>query len=266
MADVTPAYVPADGDVFNPDSWNRDLDSATAAESIYGELNGRLSDANFAAAARIRPEHPKPLETFRWRADSLSTTCDYFQDAFNKQDATTDDPATGVDPFVAIAGCSTRMYLPYNCSIVVYQVSCFYSVFQMRERAELSGLETRSGPLSQLKMYIDGTGLQYTQRRTPRTYWPMQIAGAAVSSDPPVARENWLTQQYNIAHIVYPGATDASRAQAGWHQVDLRIFVPPSAGYEAFAPPYKPAQINIEYPIKHRVRVGIRAARILAML
>lgn len=265
MADITPPYVPVDGATFNPDQWNRDVDSTAGAESIYGELNGRLSDANFAAGARIRPEHPKPLETFRWRKDTLPTTLDFHQDLFNPADSDSDTPATNIDPFVQVAGCATRLFLPYNASVVIYQVSCFYSVFQMRQR-ESGHDEVRTGPTSQFKVYIDDEHLQYTQRRTPRTYWPIQIGVPAASSPAPLTRENWLTQHFDIAHFVYPGAADASRALAGWHQVDLRLYVAPNKGVEEFSPPFKPTKGNITYPIKHRVRVGIRSARILALL
>ena len=275
MADITPSYIPADGTTLDPDRWNRNLDSTTAAESIYGELNGRLSDANFDGAAKIRPEHPKPLETFRWKVDTLKPTCDYFQDVFNQSDDGDTPPGAGsLDPFIPIAGASTRVYLPYNCSVVMYQVSCFYTLFQMRKRNANTPAEpaiesdaVRTGPVTNLKVYIDGVGLDYTQRRTPRTYWPARIGQAPASSKSLTARENRLTQHLDIAHLALANGSDPTQTQAGWHQIDLRIYVAPNTGYEQFLAPFKLSpNNNIEYPIRHRCRVGIRAARVLALL
>lgn len=274
MADITPPYIPVDGQTFNPDQWNRDLDSTAGGESIFGELDGRLTDANFDAPALIRPEHPKPLETFRWRKDHLPMTVEYYQDAFNTQENTGDSPVAGVDPFVPVAGAATRLFLPYACTAVMFQVSAFYTLFQMRERATGSAAQTRTGAVAQLKVYIDDVGLTYTQRRTPRTYWPASIGAPVASSWNPTARENRLQQQWNIAHLAVAaqGGVEASRCAAGWHQVDIRLYMPPSSGYEEFVGPYKKnanaavPTANIEYPIKHRIRFGIRSARILAFL
>lgn len=266
MADITLPYTPVDGNTFDPSSWDANLDSAVVASSIYGEMNGLLSDANFAAGAKIRPEHPKPGETFRYAQSHLPETLDYFQDAFDASTSEGDSPVTGSDPFLTVAGASARVFLPYNCTCVWYHVAAFYTLFQMRQRSAGSEAEVRSGPVAQMAMYIDGTKVQYTQRRTPRTYHPYQQAAPAATSPPPRANEAFLASHLDIAHLAISNGSDPTRTQAGWHQVDLRLYIPTNTGQEQFAPPYKPAAANIEYPVPTRMRFGVRSARVLALL
>lgn len=266
MADVILPYVPADGATFTPGPWNLNVESTVAAASLMGELNGRLSDANFAAGARIRPEHPKPYETFRRGEGHLACTLDYFEDAFVQYSSQTEEAPSGTDPFITVAGASARVFLPYDCTSVIYTASMFYTVFQMRSRSFSSTAKVRTGPVSQYAVYIDGKKLDYTQRRTPRTYFAVQMGVPAVSSPPPFENEDLLTSQFNLSHHAIKAGSDPERCLAGWHQIDLRLYVPPNAGYEDFLPPYRrPGIDNVQYPIKHRFRCGIRGAKILGL-
>jgi hypothetical protein len=267
MADITLPYAPADGATFTPGPWNLDVESTTAAASLIGELDGRLSDANFAGAARIRPEHPKPYETFRRAEGHLTCTLDYFEDAFTQYNSQTEEPPSGSDPFITVAGASSRVFLPYDCTSVVYTASMFYTVFQMRSRAQNLETETRTGPVSQYAVYIDGVKVAYSQRRTPRTYFPWELTAPAGHSPSPYENEDLLTAQFNLSHHAIKAGSDPDRCLAGWHQIDLRLYVPPNNGYEYFMPPFhKPGELttdNTEYPIKHRFRCGIRGAKVL---
>lgn len=264
MSDVVLPYVPADGGILSPNQWNSNIESSVVGASLLGEMNGRLSDANFATAARIRPEHPKPYETFRRAEGHLTGTLDYFEDAFVQYSAQTEEPPAGTDPFVTIAGASARVFLPYACTSVIYTASIFYTVFQMRSRGHVDTAKVRTGPVAQFAIYIDGQKVDYTQRRTPRTYHPIRMGAPMASSQPPWENEDLLTAQFNLSHQALAAGSDPQRCAAGWHQIDLRLYVPPNGGYEDFLPPYRrPIIANTQYPIKHRFRCGIRGAKVL---
>jgi hypothetical protein len=116
-------------------------------------------------------------------------------------------------------------------------------------------------------MYVDNTRLAYTRRETPMTYAPNDL------TDPTPQRlksyEQFRTQHVNLVHLAIAGSeTDDSMTTRGYHDVSLRIFVPRNQGIENMRKPYADDGVagRITYRLSHRIRFGIRSARVLAFI
>ena len=256
--------MPVTGNVLDPDGLNADLHSATGGVSLYGEACGSIQDANFAAGMRIRAEHVRPQETFRWRSDGMTDTLDYWEDLFHVEAAAdADDPIAGSTTFIPIAGCGTRLYLPFDCTCVLYNASIFYTVFRMRERGADDVADVRTGPPIMLKLYIDQVAVGYTLRKTPITYHGPN--GPSIAT-PPVEKESMQTLHYDCCHLAIAAGGDPSRTTRGYHDVDMRLFIGRNRGVENFRPPFAGAGSSIQYPLSNRFRCGVRKGLILGFL
>lgn len=257
MAVVTLPYVPTDGTTLNPDQLNRNWHSAVAGESLYGTLNGNIEGANMDAAFRIRPEHVRPGETFRAREEHGMETLDYYDDLWPSPDS------SGQKQWVPIAHVGSRLYVPWDCTCVLYSVSIFYTVFRVRERAIDDGTDVRTGPDIQLALYIDDVRLSYTRRECPITYWPSDTASAdAVYL---TERESVQTQHLDLQHLSIAGSVDDAQTKAGYHDVSLRLYMPANIGQENLRPPFVDSGLSrIVWDMSHRFRCGIRSARVTA--
>lgn len=256
MAAITLPYVPVDGDALSPDGLNRNWHSAVAGESLYGELNGNLNAANFAAGFRIRPEHVRAGETFRGREEHGLEALDYYDDLWPSADSA--DPKQ----WVPVAGCASRLYVPWNCTCVLYSLSTFYTVFRTRQRVSGSEDDVRTGPDIWLVLYIDDVRLAYTLRGCPITYWPSNSAGDPVNFL--VERECCQTQHLDIQHLSIAGSADDAQTKAGYHDVSLRLYMPANTGQESLYTPFTGADA-IVWDMAHRIRFGIRSARVTAL-
>ena len=265
MADITYPYTPTNGSVLDVDGLNQDLHSLVDGESIYGELCGNLQAVNLASSFRVRPEHLRPHETARGRQEHSVQTVDFWDLGWPTQ-----DPDADVEDklWVPVAGAQSRVYVPWDASVVLYDLSAFYTVFRTRERPEVDkATEEKVGPDIQLIMYVDNQRLSYTRRETPDTYAPNDL------SDPTPQRlkeyEQFRTQHVNLVHLAIQGSeTDDSMTRQGYHDVSLRICVPRNQGVEQLRKPFEDDGLGgrIYYRLSHRIRFGIRSARVLAFI
>lgn len=265
MAAITYPYTPANGSVLDVDGLNQDLHSLVDGESIYGELCGNLAAANLASSFRVRPEHLRPHETARGRAEYSPQTIDYWDQGWPTTPASTGEQEK---LWVPVAQAQARVYVPWDASVVLYDVAAFYTVFRTRER-EIVGQDTdeKGGPDLELVMYVDNGRLAHTKRETPMTYAPDDL------SDPTPQRllsyEQYRTQHVNLIHMAISGSeTDHEQTTAGYHDVSLRLFAPQNLGAERLRKPFADDGVGgrIDYRLSHRIRFGIRSARVLAFI
>lgn len=240
MADITLPYhglsVPplSDASVFSANLYNQCLHTGANAVALYTEVNGRVEDANFEAAMRIRPEHIRPFATFRAGMDGMTEGMDVWDDQFPRGDTP--------DNYVVVPGLTRRFYIPFVAALVTYQWSVFYSVYRMRE-------DNGAAPEIYLQAFIDEVNLAHSKRRCPRT---LHLQG----NDPKML-EGMLTRHYDGYH-------QSTNVAAGLHQLSFRILMPPNDGDNNIdlGTFFTAADMDMW----HRVHFGIRQARAVAML
>lgn len=252
MADVVPAYVPANGALFDPAGWTTDMHSATAGVSLYGELNGHIEDANFAAgSAIINARHVRPFESFRAEWGGAMDTQDWFEHLFGM--------TYNVNDWLAVPGAARRIYVPWAPIATQYHVSAFGTNLRMREVSSpppVEGAAVYAGPQMMIAMFVDNVLVEHTKRLFPYSYY------AAVNPGTPnylTTRENVLTHHFDLVHV--SGAT-----AVGWHDVGLRVQILQNTGVERIFPLYDGAATAVDHSVTHRIRLGIRAASIMALL
>lgn len=252
MADVVPGYVPVDGALFNPSGWNTDLRSTTDGVSVYGELNGHIQDENFAAGTGIiNSRHIRPLEGFRSEWGGQVDTTDWYELLWG----TAYDP----DAWLFVPGAARRVYVPWDASVVQYQCSAFGTNFRTREYNGVppDGAPVYTGPLMYVCMFVDGVRIAHTQRVLPYSAWPLANPGTPNYFK---TIEQYLSHHFDLVHMAGP-------VSKGWHDVSLAVQVLQNLGQETMYALYAGGAADQLTPhsVTHRLRLGIRAASILAL-
>jgi len=251
VADVTYPYVPVDGVAFNVNGWNSDMRSTTAGASVYGELNGNLEDANFAAGAKLTAREFKPNDLHLGVSGGEEVERVYYDSLFGQAAI----GAAGDTDWLAVAGTAHRVYLPWAAAVLICNVSAFVTVLRQRETTDPNpAVEVAGGPELYVRMAVDGTPIGHTRRPFPYTWYPAVNPGNAGTE---VAREQVLTQHLDLVHMI-------TNPAVGWHSVRLECLIPRTQGRELLVPLYRTAG-NVEHFIRHRLRFGVRSARILAL-
>lgn len=252
MATIVPGYVPVDGTPFDVAGWNATAWSLTNGVSLYGELNGHVQDANFAAGEKVYPRHIRPFEGFRETFDGAQETVDYHQFLFGESASEAD--------WIPVAGASTRLYLGYAPFATLFRASCFVTNFRMRKGPASGQSLVVDGPEEYISLFIDGVRIPCTLRRLPITHWPEVNPGDAKWL---MGRENVLSHHFDFT--VFRGAIGA-----GWHDVDIRVIVLQNLGLENLYALYEnttalPTLVPSQHNVTHRIRGGIRSASIIGL-
>lgn len=120
MAAITPTTTYPNGSVISVNGHNANVYSTVAGKGIFSEPNGGLGAANASATFKVVDEHIMPEEAVMARMDSTTVPMDVYSNAFGTR-------SDQNDTYVAIAGLSERVYLPYDMSAVIWQWSFFAS-------------------------------------------------------------------------------------------------------------------------------------------
>jgi len=266
MSKVVTPYTYLDGRKLTTDH-NKNIFSADGDEGIMSEPNGGLSSDNLASDFLVRKEHVHPEEVVRSRQNHAVTTMDYMSDAVGNSSS---DGA-----FTPIAGSSVRIYLPYDTSVALWQVSLFYSswrVYQIIEGG--SDDDTIHTKDIFVKLFVDGRAMDHTWRNLPLSV-PIDkdhYADADDARDPDVGD---LDKTYEgLSGTGYLDLTHMDQnVSAGWHSVTAKLFM--ESTYTGAGDPLK-AWYDIRYTLdhpwvneisySHRATFGFRNARVLTLL
>lgn len=250
MADITLGYIPTNGLVFNPTGWNTDMWSSTNGISIYGELNGHIQEANFAAGQQVDARHIRQFEGFRAEWSGDRQTQDWYQLVFS--------PTYSEAAFVMLPGCAKRVYIPWGSGATnMFHVSAFASNYRMRQATtpEPQDIELVNGPEMYVAMFVDGAIVAHSRRSFPTTWYPSNLTGAANTV---YTRESVMTQHYDLVDL-------RNGLDEGWHDVAFGLLILPNTGVEKLYPLYDGGVSAVNHSVMHRIRFGIRAASIVCL-
>ena len=249
MADVNFVYTPADGVLFSVSGWNGDVRSTSGGVSIYGELNGRLSNANLASGEELGAWAFKPGEPHMGAEAGELVVRDYHDDLFGQ------DTSPGADSWLVVAGTALRVYVPWQAAAVMFNVSAFMTHWRQRETDDSTpAVLVAGGPQIYVRMAVDGSPKSHTKRPLPYSAYPNTNPGAAGTM---AYRVNVVPQHSDLVHM-------ETSVAAGWHSVRLEVLIPRTTGKEDIKPLYD-TTTDVTHFVRHHVRVGCRRAMIVAM-
>lgn len=221
MAVITPATTYPDGSVISVNGHNANVYSTTAGQGIFSEPNGGLGAANLSPSFKIVDEHVMPEEAVMARMDSSTFPMDIFNNAFGTR---TDQSET----YVAVAGLTERVYLPYDMSAVIWQWSFFASgwipyFFQFSAGAWGVGEVW-------LRLFIDDVEYPAFRRSLPVTGDVITDSNIAALSNP----GQYFFRSSNIGGVdkEQPAALwfDISKLQKnvskGFHELTVKLYMP----------------------------------------
>jgi hypothetical protein len=275
MATVVLPYTYVKGAVLDATGHNRNSFSLTPGEGVYSEPNGGLDGANLSSTFTVNQDLVQPEQVTFARAAGARSTLD------NMGDVNLCDQDGSVDATLesqALPGCGLRVYLPFDASMVLWEVGFFWhcSRFMLPDAATEQGAFPQSSKII-TKLMVDGVAQDYTRREYPPTLFQNYHQESFVDNG--IARsyqqelrttERAMSQYRDISHL----ALTASEVSAGWHELSLSFFVQPrpaargnpvvldtvrrysGAGTVAIK------KVNLEC----RWTVGCRNARVLAIL
>ena len=253
MADVIPAYDPANTVAFSAGGWNGDFASVTNGTSLYTEVNGRLQDANFGAGEQVFSRHIRPYEGFRSEFSGATETVDFHEHLFGTEYRVTD--------WLPVPGASKRLYVPWHATLIVFRASIFCTNFRIRKN---TAPFSTTAPDMYIGIFCDGVLATGSIRQLPVTYYP--------TYDPPTfvsnyglhlwGHENVLSQHFDFIEIKNAGADTLP----GDHDVDIRVMVLQNTGVEKLYPLYNETVVSLtDHSVTHRIRGGIRSASLIAL-
>jgi hypothetical protein len=169
VAAITYPYTITNGATLDPDQLARNVDSAAAGESVYGELRGNLGPANFPAPFQITADLVSPGQAWTYETEGLSRSVDLHQVVYADSDIYGGN-------FLPLPGLMLQIDLPYTYSAVLWQWSLFASCWRgetsqdhAQNENESTGLSPAVIPAITLKAYKDGAQLAGTLREMPVT-------------------------------------------------------------------------------------------------
>jgi len=240
MGIIIRSYTMTDGNTLVPSSLNGDIHSTTAFRGICSEPNGRLQTGNFAPSFEIQRQHIYPGEAVKAIEGNTSAKLDYVDKMCGTD--------SGFIAWIPLAGVAARIFLPYACSVVLYEWQFFYSVWR-QPKVLLSGVNP---PSIKTKPFIDGYPLDYAAMGTPWT-----VDGNA---DPNITdvHEHLMSECRAGSHLGLDVA-------AGWHEIAVHLWMEPQDGAQSLADLLTGmGAIAVSY--NHRLTTGFRAARIIPFL
>tara|TARA_R100000152_G_C6767795_1_gene193099 strand:- start:265 stop:1236 length:972 start_codon:yes stop_codon:yes gene_type:complete len=298
MAKITDMYM-YDGDLLEVNEHNKNVFAHTPTRSIMGAANGNISSENFNAVfdgtihrtsddAKIKAHHVQPGETHITDQAHGMETLDLWNKAFGRSEGGQNIAASArhdeLAHYAAIPGCSTRIYLPYDCAAVMFQWSFHYSVARTWGLEEhlpededddtvVLRLNSRS-PIIAHRAFYNGNPITATYRNFPQTYFYRDHEDEEEDSDGVTVRKHGSqvsTESRNARQTDFHYM--ATNVKKGWHELSARIKMDPSTrildegvylktareGQKKTARyRYSPSYLN------NRITFGIRNARAIA--
>ena len=281
MATVELPYTYVRGETLDASGHNRNAFSLDPGKGVYSEPNGGIDGVNLSSAFEITADLVQPEQATFARASGAVSTLD------NMGDVNLCDQDDSVDATLrsqSLPGCGLRVYLPFDASMVLWEVSFFWhcSRFKLPDKAT-TGSDTWPADAKQsskiiTKLVVDGVVQDYTRREYPPTLFQNDHEVLFVNSGTNnrvnkqglLSTERALSQQRDISHL----ALTASEVSAGWHEVALAFFVQPRPADNA-----NPLVLDTirkfdgggaisikKVHLECRWTVGCRNARVLAIL
>tara|TARA_R100000808_G_scaffold909_1_gene4330 strand:- start:379 stop:1152 length:774 start_codon:yes stop_codon:yes gene_type:complete len=255
---VTTPYNYFNRQILDTEKHNENVYSTNSGQGIVSEINGGIN--TYSADYRVQKEHVWPEEAVRARQDFALESLDYFSNAMSENDDTS---------YRAVAGCSTRVYVPYSSTLSLWQWSAFIHAFKVRTSnvGELDDDDqlvtaTTVAPNVFIKAFLNGSALEHTKRTIPTsaTYRTTNTATAFVDGH---VQESRFALQFDMSHL-------QETVASGWHDLALRIYMEPVLKVTTSATDeggfYEGAIGSSNCTFHHRVSFGIRNARVLTIL
>lgn len=241
MATVVTPYTLVDGNTLVPDSFNRNIYSATPGEGIVSEPNGGIGTGNYDASFKIQAEHLQAEELAMPKWEFNTETCDFIENAFSSNSEAR---------FTAIPGLGIRFPVYYG-GVTLYQ----WSVFVSPHRYFIDEAQNDIKPSILMKAFYDGTAISHTNRAVPCTIFYDNVT----PSTKPDFRENRSCLSFDMAHLV----TSVSK---GYHEFSVRIYLEQTNNSFTIERTINGADDDYLHKIKCRLTVGIRNIRALHLL
>lgn len=276
MARIDPTlfYKYPDGTTIDTSEHSRNLFSTLDTRGIYSELNGNVDATNLRAGSsgQIEEQHIQAGETHRTIQASGLETLDYWDAAFGQPDrvTTTSQSPSGevVDDssYMPISGVSARIFVPYDCSMMLWQWS-FYATVGRAFAIETDSAGTQhvaEAPVITHKAFLDGTALEHTYRQFPRTYFLKKFVAGGDDNYDVMTTEGDNSRHWDMSHL-------ATNVKAGWHEISARLYMAENRGsaYNLRIPTGGSGEDDPSsqaYFISNRITFGIRNARCMAIL
>jgi hypothetical protein len=249
---VTTPYNYFNRQILDTEKHNGNVYSTNSGQGIVSEINGGIN--TYSSDYRIQKEHIWPEEAVRTKKDFAIESVDYFSDAMAQTDDTT---------YRAVAGCATRVYVPYDATLSLWQWSAFIHPFKIRGTTSAAGDPANVATASVfVKAFLNGVSLEHTKRTIPTTAVYRDDNESFAGTDRRV-QEQRFSLQFDMSHL-------QENVTAGWHDISLKLYVEPildpntsAAGEETLLS----GKVGDESCVfHHRISFGVRNARVLTIL
>jgi len=268
---VTTPYDYIDNQELEPDGHNKNVYSKTPGQGIMSEANGGLD--TFHASFAVKQEHVWPEEAVRVRQDAATETIDIFSEAH----ADSGEDVT----FRPVAGCSTKVYMPYAATLALWEWSVFISEAHVHIHTADSYTHEPTATFVPLNsstpaMFIRArlispsgtvTEIDHTLRHLPKTLGFNATSGITGFKN----YEARSCFHFGMHHL-------QETVTAGWHELSLTLHQEPVTiepiGESAERTQYE-VSINrslgkltdfYDHLVYQRASFGIRNARVLTLL
>jgi hypothetical protein len=217
-----------DNQVLSTEGHNKNVYDADGNTGIMSESNGGLGannlDSNFVAHA----EHVFPETVAFGRQEYMTDAVQCFSDAFGS-DQTTTANVIGTDVnqqlIRPVPGCGLRVYLPYDASAVLWQVSYFVNpqmwwcvAHDFDPPSYIDHVEFNA--FTALKR--DGVLLESTIRALPPSLF---YAKDRAQGGTAVGRVTSMTARASMWRDLHYLDTDSNYLTKGWHDIQLCLHV-----------------------------------------
>lgn len=276
MAKVSGLYRYPDGELFDVAEHGKNVFSTIEGRGLFSEVNGNLDMENLdGSISHIGAQHIQPGETHRFADGRGQETLDFWDAAFGQPNRENQFGQSGLavpeEVFVPIPGCSVRIYLPYDCEMVLWQWSFFATnarCFGTDVTVNDAGAETVNKvahPTVIHRAYLNDSPIHHTKRYFPPSWhWKPSASGSPSNT--------YNTEGGNAGHWdMHHMSTNVSK---GWYELTARLYmefndgpaisllaVDARQGREA-----TPAAKAHSHFLNNRLTFGIRNARAMAMM
>ena len=241
----------ANGATLDVEKHNHNIYKPVDNYGIMSTANGGLlADSNMASSFAFNAEHVMPGEVFRGHQEYLYESSDYFGDV--------NSTVTVGDKYINVAGCSLRVYFPYDVSMALWQCSVFVSAYI--PTIDEYGTGVRVEPQMLMQVALDGTRIDHTKRRLPRSAYVFDGVGYTK------LYEAFMACPFDFSHMFSAGDGSSSSRQAGWHDLQFKLSLENFSDQYETTSPVPGTFDDIEQFIFPRVSIGIRNARVLTIL
>jgi len=204
MAVVALGYTYADGTQYVASDHMENLYSLTSGDSIFGELNGGLTTANFDAGFEILAEHIIPGHGKKSHADDATKPLVIVDNMLSSESE--DDSA-----FMSIPGCGMKFYVAQDrpFALFTWQVFCHAYNFVSHFTSSITSKDVV------FMTFFDGAPLYHTRTRMPYTTFTNHNG---VYTDDIYSNEAQGAMNFVQSH-------GEANITTGWHTIEVRIWL-----------------------------------------